>query len=407
MFRLLLTAAICVATFNCAFLNPASAQEQKRVLVHYMPWYKSKPFSGQWGWHWTMNHFDPEKQTADGTREIAASKYPLIGPYDSNDPAVLDCHVLLMKFAGVDGAIIDWYGIEAFRDYEMLHRNTLHFIKHLKKAGLSFAICYEDQTVKHMVAEKFIKPAAAVAQGEEVMRWMDKNWFSDPSYEKLDGRPVLAVFGPQYFEKQQWVTIRSGLKTNPLILCLPHVTEQYGLDGAIGWPPVHGGKEIPASRWKKYLDDLYGRPDPAKTVMAVAFPGYKDVYHDAKVGVSNGWIDDRDGRTFRETLDRAMKSKSKIIQIATWNDFGEGTIIEPTKQHGYEYLAHLQKRHNRLGQFSEDDLKLPVELYRLRKKLAQDEASIALLNTASELLYEGACDAARQLLHSIATDADQ
>ena len=69
------------------------------LLAHYMPWYTAKPFSDHWGWHWTMNHFDPEEQT-DGQRDIASKYYPVIGPYDSGDPHVLEYHLLLMKLAG-------------------------------------------------------------------------------------------------------------------------------------------------------------------------------------------------------------------------------------------------------------------------------------------------------------------
>ena len=28
-------------------------------------------------------------------------------------------------------------------------------------------------------------------------------------------------------------------------------------------------------------------------------------------------------------------------QIVTWNDFGEGTIIEPTEEFGFDYLVRL------------------------------------------------------------------
>ena len=128
-----------------------------QIMVHYMPWYASKPVSGEWGWHWTMNHFDPDTIADDGRRAIASHYYPLIGPYDSNDPHALECHVLLMKFAGIDGAIIDWYGIKDHYDYAAIHRNTNHLITYIKKAGLSFAICYEDQTVKHLVNDGIIR----------------------------------------------------------------------------------------------------------------------------------------------------------------------------------------------------------------------------------------------------------
>jgi hypothetical protein len=50
-----------------------------------MPWYATKDVSGEWGWHWTMGHFDPDQKKWDDQREIASHDYPLIGPYDSGD----------------------------------------------------------------------------------------------------------------------------------------------------------------------------------------------------------------------------------------------------------------------------------------------------------------------------------
>ena len=113
---------------------------QSLILAHYMPWYTAKPFSDHWGWHWTMNHFDPEKQN-DGRREIASRYYPLIGPYDSGDPFVLEYHLLLMKLAGIDGVIADWYGLHEFRDYPTLHRNTTRLLEQCERLKMKFAIC--------------------------------------------------------------------------------------------------------------------------------------------------------------------------------------------------------------------------------------------------------------------------
>src|SRR5580765_7693728 len=103
---------------------PATYAASKAVMVYYMPWYTAKPHSSSWGWHWTMDHFDPDKVNASGEREIASWYYPLIGPYDSSDPAVLEYHVLLMKLAGVDGAIVDWYGFAPYWDYGINNNAT-------------------------------------------------------------------------------------------------------------------------------------------------------------------------------------------------------------------------------------------------------------------------------------------
>ena len=69
---------------------------QRLILAHYMPWYVAKPTSQVWGWHWTMEHFDPDK-VVDGKRQLASHFYPLIGPYDSGDKQVLEYQLLLMK----------------------------------------------------------------------------------------------------------------------------------------------------------------------------------------------------------------------------------------------------------------------------------------------------------------------
>ena len=60
-----------------------------------------------------MDTFDPEGGK-DGRATLASHYHPIIGPYDSGDPDVLEYHALLMKLAGIDGVVIDWYGTVEF-----------------------------------------------------------------------------------------------------------------------------------------------------------------------------------------------------------------------------------------------------------------------------------------------------
>ncbi len=66
-----------------------------------------------------MHAVNPDK-TANGKEELASHFHPLIGAYDSSDQSVLEYHFLTMKVAGIDGIIIDWYGLQDFRDYKIL-----------------------------------------------------------------------------------------------------------------------------------------------------------------------------------------------------------------------------------------------------------------------------------------------
>ena len=353
--------------------------EEPRLLVHYMPWYATKTVSGEWGWHWTMNHFDPEQSKWDDQRKIAAHDYPLIGPYDSGDDHALECHALLMKIAGLDGVIIDWYGTSDLNDHAMNHRNTQKFIPWLKKAGLSFAVCYEDQSVKSLKSGEDLKQAA------QDLHWAEEHFFTDPSYLRQDGRPLLLVFGPQHL---QW---KFDLRSQPFVFGLPHLVKENGLDGAFAWPPVRGGKSLKPDQWKKELDLIYSEKTP---FIATAFPGFKDIYQQAGLHASYGSIASRNGLTLSESLAQARASKAPLIQIATWNDYGEGTMIEPTRSNGFRLLEKLPRCGNPA------DLRLPVMLYQLRKR----GGNATKLDQASTLMFDSKFTEAEALLASVSRE---
>ena len=149
----------------------------------------------------------------------AASRrfYPLIGLYDSSDPDVLECQCLLMKFAGIDGVIIDWYGTDDYLDYAVNHANTLLMIQAIKNCGLKYAIMYEDATVPGLISAGKIRASDAVEHGRQMLRWVQSHWFQDESYVKIDGRPVFLVFGSGYYQGDQWDQIFTGLPAKPFL----------------------------------------------------------------------------------------------------------------------------------------------------------------------------------------------
>jgi len=358
-----------------------------------MPWYAAKPHSTVWGWHWKMNTFDPEK-TTNGKQQIASHYRPLIGPYDSGDPAVLEYHLLLMKLAGIDGVIVDWYGLTDHFDYAVLHRNTEALVRAAGKLGLKFAICYEDQTIPKLVAARKLSAADRVKHARGELDWLRRNWFAEKHYVRLEGRPLLLSFGYDGLTEKEWEGVL-GDQTDPPVYVSEH-RKRLAAAGAFDWPIP---EEYPAclDRFEKIATDL----EPS---IPVAFPRFHDIYEEGKAGESYGRIGDEDGRTWTITLDRALKSRPAAVQLATWNDWGEGTGIEPTEEFGYrdlEAIQSLRRAHiDPEFAFRSVDLRLAYRLWQERRK-ANSAPRDAELDKISKQIAQGEVQPAASALEGL------
>lgn len=376
------------------FVAPA-APPRPELLAHYMPWYENKVVSGKWGWHWTMNKFDPD-QLANGRHDAASQFRPLIGLYDSNDPQAVDCHVLLMKFAGIDGVLVDWYGNVETYDYASNHRNTERMFTTAKRAGLKFGLVYEDQTVPQLIKNGKFKPEEAVAEGQKLMRWVARNWFSSPTYLKDDGRPLFLVFGPQYYPAEAWKQMFEGLPTPPAFYTLHHRKEPA--IGAYDWPLPQGGTGPAREKRERF----YAARKEVPNSIPVAYPRFHDIYKTAGVQDSFDIVEDLEGKTYETSLTEALTSGAKFVQIATWNDWGEGTQIEPSEEFGYRDLETTQRL--RKSRYVPADLRLPVRLYLLQKRHAGDLTMQKKLAAISTRLFKGDLASARMLLKTDFSD---
>ena len=382
---------------------------EKRLLAHYMPWYTAPPISSRWGWHWTMNHFDPEQRDEEGRRRIASWYYPLIGPYDSADPAVLEYHVLLMKLAGVDGVIADWYGKDDYLDYGVNHQRTLRLFEWVRRAGLTFCLCYEDRTIARMIEGGYIPPTQALALARETIREAERVFFTQPGYLRWNGRPVLLNFGPVFFTGDQWPGIFSVLApTNqPAFFTLDR--RVTGALGAFNWPPMWAsstnGGILSREALRSYLDGFEQKASSWPAYISSAFPRFHDIYAEAGVGPSYGRLEDAEGEILRLTLHRALTNRSTYVQLVTWNDFGEGTILEPTREFGFRDLQMVQESRRRFLDPSftgrPEDLELAWRLYQLRRHFSGQLLVEAELDRVFALAVEGSTEMARRLLEAL------
>ncbi len=355
------------------------------LLIHVMPWFSAPPTSSEYGWHWTMNRSQEETRL---TGKAASHYQPLLGLYDSNDQDVIECHLLWMKAAGFDGILADWYGTQNHFDYPMIHERTKSLFDKAEKFGFKIGVVYEDQTVKNALAASLIKQQDSKKIAEETGRWLKDNWFKKESWLKFKNSPLLLVFGPQHFSESDWSQFRQA--SGKVDLLTLHHPQPYG-QGVFDWPVPSQGIEFQSG----FLDRSRG----SEFTVSVAFPRFHDYYNEGGEK-SYPLLKDADGATLKSTLQTALAQKPNAVQIATWNDWQEGTQVEPSHEVGYRDLAEIQRTRRSLDpsfQFKPSDFDIPLQIFKARKA----GIDAMMLNKASSLFLKGKIAESRRLLDQI------
>lgn len=412
--RLLLSsAAAALLLAACDKGGPAASEDTssalepapvagKLLLMHYMPWYETPEVRGNWGSHWTghARQHDPSKIGEDGLPDIWSHYHPLIGLYDSTDEAVVECQLLQMKLAGVDGVVADWYGIGATADYPAIHEATGRLFEVAGRLGMRFAVCYEDRTLDYMVETGALAEDEVGRQLSETVAWLGSEWFPAPHYLRMNERPLLMNFGPIHVKDPEvWSGAMAAAPERPAFYALHHLWRGVGADGGFTWAHASAWEGGGGDATKQRLDAEYRRVGEPEEVIVSALPGFRDVYENP-----HPVIEHRDGETLRESLAVCMEGPWDTVQLVTWNDYGEGTMIEPTHEFGYLFLEIIQEARRREGAASigsAADLRLPARLLELRRDGGVETRELDFI---ARLLAAGSVEEAARRLESLSPD---
>ena len=129
------------------------------------------------------------------------------------------------------------------------------------------------------------------------------------------------------------------------------------------------------------LDSYYA----GQGAFGAAYPGFRDYYREGGWGDGLEWtIAHDDGATLAATLARARRAEVRFVQLVSWNDFGEGTMIEPTREFGFSLLEQVQAFAG--VEHGVADLELVHALYLARKRHAGDADAQAALDRVFRLV---------------------
>ena len=220
---------------------------------------------------------------------------PLLGLYDSGDPRVLDTHVSEAKYAGLDAFISSYWG----RSSPTARRLPL-LLDAAGRHGFSITAYYEPES-------NTVPPSdASLAQDFDALyRLTDR-----PAWLRAGGRPVLFVYNTQGEGSCAAVTRLLTANRGRFYLNLK-VFDGY-----------RGCASQPDS-WHQYGPAV--SYDQQGTDAATVSPGFY------KFSEASARLPRNPGR-FRADLARQVASGAGWQLVTSFNEWGEGTSVEPSIQ---------------------------------------------------------------------------
>eukprot|EP00927_Polykrikos_kofoidii_P077259 TRINITY_DN74218_c0_g1_i1.p1 TRINITY_DN74218_c0_g1~~TRINITY_DN74218_c0_g1_i1.p1 ORF type:complete len:981 (+),score=106.05 TRINITY_DN74218_c0_g1_i1:74-3016(+) len=335
------------------------------VHTFYYMWYASLQVDGRWAhWnhevipHWDKNlapRFAGGKHNPD-EGDIGSTFWPELGPYSSMDAHVVSVHMKQMRAASIGVAVLSWYpprmhDAEGFRDHDVLLTMLLDVAKN---EGMEVAIHIEPykgrtpESVRDDIADILQKYGDHPALHRRLPTGRHLKWLKQASPEVIHRRlPLIYVYDSYHNLPASWaelltptgsISIR-GTPLDAIMLCLwverPHESylEFGGFDGAYTYFAADGMVYGSSSaNWPAMAAN-------AKRHGTMFVPSVGPGYNDKKVRPWNqASTRKRDGgKYFTRLLEKAVRTAPDVISLTSWNEWHEGTNIEPSvRRQGYE-----------------------------------------------------------------------
>ncbi len=286
------------------------------VLAFYYGWYANLEVSGRWA-HW------PE-----GT-----AHEPQLGRYDSHDPKVIEKHFSQAKSAGITGLIVSWWRPGDFQDQGMPL-----LLAAAEQAGLKITIYYE--------AAKPRRSPTPQATADDLVDILTR-YGNHPAWLRAGNTPVVFVYTRALNELQLggWTSVLSQVKRRYAGgLCL--VGDQISaaaskvFDGIHSYNPTNEIANMNVDQIRSWARATYPKwvatAGPGISCVTV-IPGYDDTKLNRRG--PRPTTDRHGGETYRVLWQEAIAARPDWILITSWNEWHEGSEIEPSMENGDRELA--------------------------------------------------------------------
>jgi hypothetical protein len=342
MFRFIVTLILAGAAVALALaLLPARALDAPVLLdvqtVHPSQWTVPPPalsnslILAHWlGWFGLPNH-----------------RYP-VPAYAATDPAAISRQIATAQNKGIDGFIVDWYGpatgsaLSNEADRAFINQATQALFAQAQNASsFQVALMYDYGTLRG------VPKAQRTSRMISDLHYALNTYLTSADYLTYNHQPLLFLF--PYDDVAPDVRLNevtNAISPANVSLIYPNPTTAPAIfpyvSGFFAWvqPLTYNAWQLDGSDGGGgYLDWFYrsmadaNLPYRQTLTVGAVWPGFNDTLAPWRTGTPR-FIARRAGQTWNETWHLAVTHQPPLVQIVTWNDWEEGTAIEPAESYG-------------------------------------------------------------------------
>jgi hypothetical protein len=283
-------------------LSAARADSGRLVLAFYYAWYDQKTWkSGQ------------------------IPDLPLT-PYVSANREAMARQIDQAKGAGIDAFVLNWWG-----KGNQTEKNLRSLLDIAAQKGFRVAVDFD-------INSPFMGGVGSYAEN---LRHLHSVHAGHSAYLRYQGRPVVFFYNVSRYPVATWQRLRDQVDPGRQALWIAEGTDigyQSVFDGhhlySITWPNrTPPSQTLP--KWGNRIRKYNREQGTSKLWIATVMPGYDD----RKVRPGNGFARSRDGgEYYRQCWQAAIASKAQWVIINSFNEWPEGSYIEPSQAYGNRYL---------------------------------------------------------------------
>ena len=282
---------------------PANAWAGNRVAAFYYPWYGTAAKDGAYA-HWSQDGHQPPN-------DIASAYYPLAGLYSSSDKLIVAAQMDEIRNAGIDEIAVSWWGQGSPEDLRLPL-----VVAAARTDGIAIAAHLEPYPGR---------TAASTA--------------ADIAYLKgTYGIRTFYVYRPLDLPPADWAAANATLHAAGDVTLYAQ-TALVGAAAAGGFDGVYTYDIVTysGSMFRRLCDEAHSKHLLCAPSVG---PGY-----DARRGSGDPVVKPRrSGRTYDAMWRAAIASGADRVTITSFNEWHEGTQIEPAaparRRGGYRYLSY-------------------------------------------------------------------